>query len=281
MTPAVRPTPDSVPTTSFALVRRDLDHIRNVCRDEGSRSGYFAAMYGRVTAAVHHRAESGRFADAARMEAFVARFARRYTDAYWAHAAGQPTTRCWALAFTTAQTPDPLVVQHLGLGMNAHINLDLGVVAADLAAEERAEEGAEEGAEAGAGGQPSESLRADFLAINGVLAELVERCQTAVVAASPLLGAADTLLASRDEDLTRFSLTVARAGAWEFARSLTGSERHTWGSMIDARDRSVTDLGRRLLTRAGPADDLRRLVRLGEWRGVAEVIDLLSAIDHT
>ena len=270
MTPALRPPPDSSPVPSFARVRRDLDHIRDVCRDEGDRNGYFAAMYSRVTAAVHRRAESGRFSDAARMEAFVARFARRYTEAYWAHAAGQQTTRSWELAFAAAETSDPLVVQHLGLGMNAHINLDLGIVAAEVAAEEAGTDVA---------GEPSESLRGDFLAINDVLAELVDRCQQAVVAASPLLGVADTLLASGDEDLTRFSLTVARAGAWQFARDLSGSRRQEWARMVDARDRKVADLGGRLLTRAGPADDLRRLVRLGEWRGVGEVIDLLSAID--
>lgn len=270
MSPALRPSPGSSPEESFARVRRDLDHIRDVCRAEGSRNGYFAAMYSRVTAAVQRRADAGRFNDARRMEAFVARFARRYTDAYWAHAAGQPASRAWALAFTTADTSGPLVVQHLGLGMNAHINLDLGVVAAEVAVDESA---------TATPGEPSASLRADFMAINDVLFELVERCQQAVVAASPLLGVADTLMASTDDDLTRFSLTVARAGAWQFARDLTGSPHQEWAAMIDARDRSVADLGGRLLTRAGPADDLRRLVRLGEWRGVAEVIDLLSAID--
>ena len=270
MSPVLRPAPDSSPEPSFVRVRRDLDHIRDVCRAEGSRNGYFAAMYARVTAAVQHRAEAGRFHDDQLMEAYVARFARRYTEAYWAHAAGQQTSRAWALAFATADESGPLVVQHLGLGMNAHINLDLGVVAAEIAVDERTDREP---------GEPSDTLRADFLAINGVLAELVERCQQAVVAASPVLGVADTLLASADDDLTRFSLTVARAGAWEFARDLSRAPLSAWSDEIDARDRSVTAIGERLLTRAGPADDLRRLVRLGEWRGVAEVIDLLSAID--
>jgi hypothetical protein len=270
MSPRIPATTEPSAAPSFERVRRDLDHIRDVCRDEGDRNGYFAAMYSRVTAAVQRRAQAGRFDDAARMEAFVARFASRYTEAYWAHAAGQGATRSWELAFATAETSGPLVVQHLGLGMNAHINLDLGVVAAEIAAHE---------AGTATGAEPSASLQADFMAINDVLAELVERCQQAVVAASPLLGVADSMLASGDEDLTRFSLTVARAGAWQFARDLSTSQREEWAAMIDARDRIVADLGGRLLTSAGPADDLRRLVRLGEWRGIADVIDLLTAID--
>jgi hypothetical protein len=270
MTPALRPPDGSSPSPSFALVRRDLDHIREVCRAEKSRNGYFAAMYSRVTAAVQRRAESGLFADAARMESFVAAFARRYTQAYWANAAGQPTTHSWALAFDAAETSDPLVVQHLGLGMNAHINLDLGVVAAEIAV-------AESGTPPPS--TPSISLREDFLAINDVLAELVERCQAAVVAASPLLGVADTLLATADEEVTRFSLAVARSGAWQFACDLAGSRLTDWAGMIERRDDGVADLGRRLLTRAGPADDVRGLVRWGEWRAVDEVIELITSID--
>lgn len=251
-------------------MRRDLDHIRETCRTEGSRNGYFAAMYSSVTAAVQRRAESGRFDDAARMQAFVAAFARRYTEAFWARAAGHPTTRSWALAFDTAESSAPLVVQHLVLGMNAHINLDLGIVAAEVAV-------AETGGQAPTA--PSDSLRDDFMAINDVLSELVEACQAAVVAASPLLGVADTLLATADEDLTSFSLRIARAGAWRFACDLAGSEQGDWPTVIDRRDRDVADLGRRLLTRGGPVDDVRRLVRLGEWRGVDVVIDLLASID--
>lgn len=272
MTPAVREPDHGRAATSFALVRRDLDHIVSVCRAEGSRSGYFAAMYSRVTAAVERRAQAGRFADPVRMEAFVAAFARRYTEAYWANAAGQRTTLSWALAFGAAETSGPLVVQHLGLGMNAHINLDLGIVAAEVAVKET-------------GGRPPAhpggSLRDDFMAINDVLAELVERCQAAVVAASPLLGVADTVLATADEDLARFSLRIARSGAWQFACDLAGSQASEWSTMIDRRDISVADLGRRLLTRSGPADDVRRIVRMGEWRPVDEVIDALTAIDDS
>lgn len=272
MTPALRGSDGGSAAASFALVRRDLDHIREVCLAEGSRNGYFAAMYSRVTAAVERRARAGQFADADRMEAFVAAFARRYTEAYWAHAAGQATTRSWALAFEVADTSGPLVVQHLGLGMNAHINLDLGVVAAEVAVQESGSL---------APVRPSRSLHDDFLAINDVLAELVERCQAAVVAASPLLGLADTVLATADEDLARFSLRIARSGAWQFACDLAGTPPSEWSGMIDRRDRNVADLGRRLLTRAGPADDVRRIVRMGEWRPVEDVIEALAAIDDS
>ena len=265
-----RPSPDAAPT--FAEVIRDLDRIRAGCRKNGDRNGYFAAMYGRVTAAVEQRAQAGRFDDPARMEAFVARFARRYTDAYRAHLIGRPVTRSWALAFDTAARSDPLVVQHLALGMNAHINLDLGVVAAELASLAPEDE---------APSPSADTLHEDFVAINDVLAELVDRCQAAVVAASPLLALADDVLDTHDENAAKFSLVVARSGAWRFSQQLAAAPQAAWPGLIEERDAGVERLGQRLLTRAGTAHTVQRLIRLGEWRAVEEVIDLLAAVDVT
>lgn len=271
----MRPAPPPPPRggePSFADVLRDLDRIRDGCRKNRDRNGYFAAMYGRVTAAVEQRARQGRFDDPARMEAFVARFARRYIDAYRSHVVGRPVTRSWALAFDVADRADPLVVQHLALGMNAHINLDLGVVVAELAAA-ASEDAAPE--------PDADTLHQDFLAINDVLAELVDRCQAAVVAASPLLAIADDVLATHDESAARFSLVVARSGAWKFSQSLVAAPEEQWPALIDERDAAVARLGERVLTRAGTAHTLQRLVRLGEWKPVDEVIDLLAAVDVT
>ncbi len=198
------------------------------------------------------------------MEDFVARFARRYTDAYWARAAGQPTSQSWALAFDTAETSQPLVVQHLLLGMNAHINLDLGIVVAELAQE---------------WSLPLDDVKSDFDEVNDVLAELVDRCQAAVVTGSPLLAAADTVLGNHDEAATRFSLRVARAGAWDFARSWTAAPESSRPQLVVARDASVAEVGRRLLTRAGAVHTAQQLARLLETSPVPDVIDRLSAVD--
>ena len=241
----------------------DLERIRDECAAAQDRNAYFAAMYGRVTEAVRQRAAGGRFDDAGRMERFVAAFARRYTDAFWARRDGRPTTRAWALAFDTAAEAAPLVLQHLLLGMNAHINLDLGIVAAELGREESS----------------LVSLERDFVAINDVLAELVDRCQQAVAAASPAVSLADRLLGDTDEKATAFSLRVAREGAWAFAQRLYASPSQAWPGLVQERDASVTEVGARLLTQAGPADVVQRLVRLAEFRTVDEVTDLLSRVD--
>ena len=63
----------------------------------------------------------------------------------------------WRVAFDAAARRRPIVLQHLLLGMNAHINLDLGVTAATFA-----------------GPEGLATVRRDFDAINRVLADLVD-----------------------------------------------------------------------------------------------------------
>ena len=87
-------------------------------------------MYRRVTAEVKRRIEAGEFDDGPRMERFDVLFARRYLDAWAQHERGEVPTGVWALAFAAGERWRPVVLQHLLLGMNAHINLDLGIVAA-------------------------------------------------------------------------------------------------------------------------------------------------------
>ena len=64
-------------------------------------------------------------------------FANRYLAAYDAHRTGRTATRACAHSFVVAQQWWPIVLQHLLLGMNAHINLDLGIAAARVAPGER------------------------------------------------------------------------------------------------------------------------------------------------
>ena len=110
----------------------DLDRIVDRCWEQNSRLGYFPAMYRNVTSRIKSGVENGEFEDNARMERLDVVFASRYLtaiDAYWA---SQKPTRSWAYAFGQAEQSDNTVLHHLLLGMNAHINLDLAIAAADV-----------------------------------------------------------------------------------------------------------------------------------------------------
>lgn len=99
----------------------------------GSRIGYFAALYRQVTLAVAQAIADGVFDDGARLSRLDAAFGNRYLHALHACQAtpdGAAAPECWRLAFAAAGAPGPVLVQHLVLGVNAHINLDLAVAAA-------------------------------------------------------------------------------------------------------------------------------------------------------
>lgn len=239
----------------------ELGEAIEACRRAKHRAGYFAALYWRTTKAVRARAEAGRFDDPDRMERFAVTFAARYLTAYRAWSADRPMTTSWQLAFDTAARRRPIVLQHLVLGMNAHINLDLGVVAAEMARD-------------AAGGLAS--LRSDFDLINSVLSEELDASQACVNRVSPFIRLADGLGLRSDEALCGFALRIARQGAWRSAEQLSTCAADDWDAAIARRDQAVAKFGRGLVHPGGVLGVATAVVRVGELRSVPHVIDALS-----
>jgi hypothetical protein len=245
-------------TETIADVLAQLDEIIDTTHSKGSRLGYFAALYRRVTAGVARGIASGDFDDGARMEAFDVRFARRYLDAYEAYGRGEPLTESWRVCFDATLDRAPIVLQHLVLGMNAHINLDLGVAAA------RSAPGAE-----------LPSLRGDFDRINDLLESMVDAVQTDLAQVWPLLRPLDWLAGRKEERLAGFSIRVARDHAWRFAELLASQERSEQEASIAGVDRWIALFGRTLHRPPSIARLIQILIRLGERGSVSEIIATL------
>ena len=111
-------------------VIQQLDDIVDWSLSHNSRLGYFAALYRKVTLKVKEGINTGFFEDGPRMERLDVIFADRYLEAFEQNQKKIPPTRSWQFAFETCKRWWPIVLQHLLLGMNAHINLDLGIAAA-------------------------------------------------------------------------------------------------------------------------------------------------------
>ena len=79
--------------------------------------------------AINEGIKNGYFEDAERMEKLDVIFANRYLNAYSTFTKGS-ISNCWQTAFDAAKNDKLTVFQHLLLGINAHINLDLGIAAA-------------------------------------------------------------------------------------------------------------------------------------------------------
>ena len=113
--------------------------------------GYFAALYTQITTRIGESIGNGTFHDPVEMDAFACSFASLYTGAFTQTI---PRPKCWQAAWDVANDGSLLIVQHLLLAINAHVNHDLpfAVVAA---ADQRGD---------------IDSIRPDFDAVNDVLA---------------------------------------------------------------------------------------------------------------
>ena len=236
-------------------------------RQDGDRIGEFAAMYSVVTRRVRYLAGQGAFGDADRMAVFVARFAARFLDAVTAAQARTPVTQSWAVCFSAAGQWRPIILQHLLAGMNAHIGLDLGVVAAELAS--------------APGSAGLEAMRPDFDGINSVLAALVPQVEAAVGQLSPAIGLLDKAGGTADALAVSKVIATARDIAWHSATELTPLSGGARVSAIRRIDGEVAELGHRIVHPGPLASSVLLRIRLTERRSVAEAIDVLGSIDVT
>lgn len=242
-------------------VLRDLDVEVERAREERSRLGYFAALYRRVTQKVREGILTpGVFEDPERMDRLDFAFASRYLDALAAFRRGEAPTRSWRVAFDAAGSRRPVILQQLVLGINAHINLDLGIAAA------RTSPGAAIG-----------SLFHDFNRINEILAALVTLVERQVAEVSPWFRFFARLAGEDGVRAVEFSMTVARTEAWRFAEDLAPLGEPAQEPDVARRDGEIAWLARRVL-HPGPLLDLALLaVRAREVHDVRRVIDVLGA----
>jgi hypothetical protein len=252
--------PESWQSNTIDEVIERLDEILQWAAAEGSRIGYFAALYKGVTVDVREAIASGRFQDGARMGRFDVVFANRYLDALGAYRAGGQPTRSWFFAFESTKGTRPVVLQHLLLGINAHINLDLGVAAAEVSQD----------------GELA-TLQRDFRTINDILASRVSVIRAQIARVSPLTSLLERVDPNADRAVINFSIERARDQAWTVAELLTCLDPSAWPSRIDVLDRTTTSLAR--LIRDPPGWVLKGglgLIRLAERHNIRKVTQVLQ-----
>ena len=164
------------------------------------------------------------------------------------------------MAFRAVDQWRPTVLQHLLLGMNAHINLDLGIASAQVAH-----------------GDSIHDIRVDFEEMNDVLAGLIQTIQDHLNAVSPLYRFIDDVTGTVDRAVINFSIARARTEAWKLAVFLAAADPTAAQQRIAEHDRLVAALGAKIL-RPGPLPSTGLLaVRLTENRNPAAIIETLSS----
>jgi hypothetical protein len=88
-------------------------------------------LYTHVGGALTHALALGQFEHPEALRRLNEVFVDRYLTAFRAYRAGQPTTASWNAAFAATDRSRLCLLQHVILGINAHINLDLAIVTAE------------------------------------------------------------------------------------------------------------------------------------------------------
>ncbi|MBE7177714.1 MAG: hypothetical protein INR69_15000 [Mucilaginibacter polytrichastri] len=254
--------PEPVPFQKADTIDEVIDRLQQIidaCMRGNSCAGYFPVLYHRVTCRIREGILKKEFDDQSRMERLDVIFANRYLEAWHRYRQGKPCSLCWKTAFDATIGSDRIIMQHLLLGINAHINLDLGIAAAETMT-----------------GFPVEGIKRDFDRINAILSSLVDEVQEKISRASPMLYLLNLNKMSLDDMLVRFSINTARNGAWCFATELSEKKEGEKGNFIHLRDDVVARLGNSI---AHPFPALRftvGLIRRTETRNIGTVIRLLQ-----
>lgn len=243
------------PIKTIDDVLKALDDIIQESKENNSPLGYFAALYRKVTQKVKDGIAEGFFDDGPRMEKLDVIFASRYIDAYNEYQNNQTPTLSWVKAFDLSKKYWPIVLQHLLIGMNAHINLDLGIAAAEVMK-----------------GKDIQNLKGDFDKINKVLASLVSDVEKDLSQIWPTLKKILKWTGKLDTFLINFSMEVARDGAWDFAVKFAGTPENEQAALIRSRDESVAKIGNLITNPGWLASLIFKVIRLGEKGTIADKI---------
>lgn len=255
-----------IPQTIDEIILR-LEEIIQHAITTDNRAGFFAALYHKVTVRVKEGIALGEFQDGPRMEKLDVLFANRYIAAYDAWTTGAKTTvsQSWQVAFQQLEKGGVLVLQHLLLGMNAHINLDLGVAVVETAK---------------LYATPLQQLHQDFNSINTILAALSYEVINELNRISPLL----SLLGKHSGNnslLIQFALSNARDGAWCFAEDLYSRVDADYNQLLAARDKVIHQLGGSIVTTKGFIKITVFIIHLFELKNPSRITAILRNYKKT
>lgn len=247
--------------TTVDEVLAQLQQTITDCENRNDRAGYFASLYYKVTDQVRQGIANNDFEDGARMERLDVLFANRYLDALDSWRNDRPLTRSWQVALDATRQTSLLTLQHLLLGINAHINLDLGIAAVETA---RAQ------------GQPIQTIHKDFDAINAILGALTYQVLHDVNQISPLISLLGVHENHTESILIQFSIGNARDGAWCFAEALSPLTGDAQTAAITQRDNDIAVLARQLVTTRGFIRLTVALIHLFEWKNPRRIMRVLN-----
>ncbi|MEP6775771.1 MAG: DUF5995 family protein [Chloroflexota bacterium] len=174
--------------------------LEEALRAANDRRAIFVGAYLTITSAMGEAIEAGEFIDAAWARSYLLHFARLYIEAFRAFENGdlEHVPIAWRVAFELSARGEGMALQHLLLGVNAHINHDLAIALMR------------------SGIDPDRPMRYDdHTGVNQVLKRTVNALQDHVERYySPALHYFDEIFGHWDEEFSCLMVDRARETAW-------------------------------------------------------------------
>ncbi len=235
---------------TYESIEELLDRMRADLADLSGPQRFFHATYLRTTEAVADEIGRGGFADGDWVRRWDLAFANLYLDALDADRQGRSIPQPWRVAFDAArERPDLPPLQHVLLGLNAHINFDLPQSLIAVISPEDFDNPA-----------TLHRREADHQHVDAVLQARVgaEDAELGAVSRVTLI---DRLMRPANRAASRRFLGEARAKVWRNTHVLDRARRDgTYPATLDALDQLCGDRVRDLLA---PGPVLLKLARRG------------------
>lgn len=240
-------------------VLKKLDEIIIWCKENKSPAGYFACTYRIMTAQVLKGIQQKKFEDNPRMTKLDIAFASRYLDAWENYSKGKKCTNSWYMAFEATKNKDLLILQHIFLGMNAHINLDLGISAASIMPNRKIN-----------------PLKTDFERINSVIASINQNVQDSLNKICYPVELIDKLSNGKDNAVLDFAISKARDTSWATAVISSNTPNFLKESVVGIVDYATAKVASQILHPKLLTSTLAKELKKCESSDVVKNIEILE-----
>lgn len=222
------------------------------------RKGYFAAFLSRCVLRVRDAVAAGEFAQGSRVERVCTNAVQRYLESSAIFQQGGRPISSWDYCLQSSRDTWLVVAQHILLGLNAHMNLDVGVAVASACPPEELAE-----------------FRADFDQMCNTKRIILEEVWTELGQLWPAFGTAAPVLRGAGPTLIRFRLPRAQEQAWCLAEELSGLNAAARGPVLDRYNQTTRQLAE-VIRHPGVLNIPLMSVRLIERGDIAETIELIE-----
>lgn len=195
---------------SVSEITNSFKWLENYFFERDDLRGVFATAYLHITQSIGAAIEEDSFEDSTWSQKYLICFANLYRIAIYNYEIGdvELVPKSWRCAFDLAKDRDGFVIQHLLLGINAHINHDLALALHETKIDPQ-----------------RDHKYKDHTNINIILERATDGLKQNVAEKyAPILKRLDQGLGTIDDDITAFSIPKAREHAWSMAIALVSAQ---------------------------------------------------------